>query len=196
MQLLMSRRLSRRTDSRQVYGSPGKHNYKLHPHHKAWERLTLSLQLGFTDSPFPAGREKRRERNHCWRDLRGNTGEEKRDAVASFSFTPRLSKKWDQVLAGSCSSRKVPGNPLDLCTGQVMPPCQTCWRCPGPKSFLGCVTCSELPFRLFFSSSSALHSWNWEINISRTGQPVLDRVTQGVQHWSPWILGHCVKDQM
>lgn len=36
---------AKQTDRRQVYSSLGKHNYKLHPRRKPWERLTVSLQI-------------------------------------------------------------------------------------------------------------------------------------------------------
>lgn len=194
MQLLMSR-LSQGTDSRQVYGSPGKHNYKLHPHHKPWERLTLSLrfprQSGFADSPFPAGREKRREESVLERSEREYwTGKE-----GCTALIPVYTRAFHEMGSSFCREVQVKERTRES-TGFVHPvlhsPAQA-RLCHHARPSLGCVTCSELLFVLFFISSPALHSWSWEINTSRTGQPVLDRVTQGVQHMD---LGHCDKDQM
>lgn len=72
MQLLMTLRLSQKTDRRQVYSSLGKHNYKLHPHHKPWKALTVSLQFprhgGLTAISFPMQKGRGGEKNHCQRN--------------------------------------------------------------------------------------------------------------------------------
>lgn len=127
-------RLSQGTDSRQVYGSPGKHNYKLHPHHKPWERLTLSLRLprqsGFADSPFPAGREKRREESVLERSEREYwTGKE-----GCTALIPVYTRAFHEMGSSFCRELQVknqgihwicPSCAPQPCTGQAMPPCQT-----------------------------------------------------------------------